>query len=176
MRSNYARSLACISITHYLLGIGDRHLGNLLLSEHTGGLVGIDFGHAFGSATQLLPIPELMPFRLTRQLLGVLQPLDAAGLLKRSMTYALDALKNNKDVLIQTMKIFIEDPTVDWINHAKMQARAGTDSKSAGSSKSQSRSKSQAADGNLEWLVDIKKKVPHYEFLWRIISYIAAMD
>ncbi len=178
MRSRYARSLACISITHYLLGIGDRHLGNLLLSEHTGGLVGIDFGHAFGSATQLLPIPELMPFRLTRQLLGVLQPLDAAGLLKRSMTYALSALRENKDLLIQTMKIFIEDPTVDWINHARMQAKAGTDIKSMGSSRIQSSSKSKSgsgtapgsgsgksgagttpAGGNLEWLVDIKKKV-----------------
>jgi DNA-dependent protein kinase catalytic subunit len=29
----------------------------------SGGLVGIDFGHAFGTATQFLPIPELMPFR-----------------------------------------------------------------------------------------------------------------
>ncbi len=165
MRSHYARSLACISITHYLLGIGDRHLANLLLSEHTGGLVGIDFGHAFGSATQLLPIPELMPFRLTRQLLGVLQPLDAAGLLKRSMTYALCALRENKDMLIQTMKIFIEDPTVDWINQARMQASAGTDSRSVGSSQSQNRSSAASADASIEWLVDIKKKVLVFCFL-----------
>jgi DNA-dependent protein kinase catalytic subunit len=147
-------------------------LGNLLLSEHSGGLVGIDFGHAFGSATQLLPVPELMPFRLTRQLLGVLEPLDAAGLLKRSMTYALSALRENKDLLIQTMKIFIEDPTVDWINHARMQAKAGTESKSVGSSKSQSGSKSLAgasassSGDSLDWLVDIKKKVLANLILW----------
>ena len=33
----------------------------------SGGVVGIDFGHAFGTATQFLPIPELVPFRLTAQ-------------------------------------------------------------------------------------------------------------
>ncbi len=141
--------------------------------------MGIDFGHAFGSATQLLPIPELMPFRLTRQLLGVLQPLDAAGLLKRSMTYALSALRENKDLLIQTMKIFIEDPTVDWINHARMQARAGTDSNSVGSCKSESSSKSQSgtgsADVNLEWLVDKKQKVVQHLSLYFCV-FIAVID
>ena len=165
MRSAYARSLASISVSHYLLGIGDRHLANLLLSEVTGGLVGIDFGHAFGSAVQLLPVPELMPFRLTQQLLGVLQPLDAAGLLKRSMTYVLGALRENRGLLIQTMKIFIDDPTVDWKKFAVLQARAGMDaksleSKSQGSSKSQGRGKAQEGEQEkLEWLTDVKKKV-----------------
>ncbi len=173
MRSAYARSLASISISHYLLGIGDRHLSNLLVSEVTGGLIGIDFGHAFGSAVQLLPIPELMPFRLTPQLLGVLQPLDATGLLKRSMTYVLGALRENQSLLIQTMKIFVDDPTVDWIKYAVLQARAGMDpkaqgSKSQGNTKSQGKGKSgkAEADGNtvdsqdsLEWLTDVKKKV-----------------
>jgi DNA-dependent protein kinase catalytic subunit len=35
-------------------------------------MVGIDFGHAFGSATQFLPVPELVPFRLTRRVLALL--------------------------------------------------------------------------------------------------------
>jgi DNA-dependent protein kinase catalytic subunit len=55
-------------------------------------LIGIDFGHAFGTATQFLPIPELMPFRLTRQFIGFLQPLDADGLLKHNMVYALSGM------------------------------------------------------------------------------------
>jgi DNA-dependent protein kinase catalytic subunit len=155
MRSSYACSLASISASHYLLGIGDRHTSNVLISEISGGLIGIDFGHAFGSATQLLPIPELMPFRLTPQLLGVLQPLDATGLLKRSMTYVLTALRGNKDLLVQTMKIFIDDPTVDWKEHAQKQAKAGMDLKSLGTSASAGGK----SKDSLEWLTDIKKKV-----------------
>ena len=61
-----------------------------------GELVGIDFGHAFGTATQILPIPELIPFRLTSQLLGVLSPLDENSLLKRTMIYVTTALRQNR--------------------------------------------------------------------------------
>ena len=52
-----------------MLGIGDRHLNNLLIHTPSGRILPIDFGHAFGTATTLLPIPELMPFRMTRQVL-----------------------------------------------------------------------------------------------------------
>lgn len=48
-------------------------------------MITIDFGHAFGSATELLPVPELIPFRLTRQLVGFLEPLGVTGLLEHPM-------------------------------------------------------------------------------------------
>jgi DNA-dependent protein kinase catalytic subunit len=89
LRSHFARTLATFNIASYIIGIGDRHLENFLLDMKTGGLIGIDFGHAFGTATQFLPIPELMPFRLTRQLIGFLQPLDTEGLLKHNMMHTL---------------------------------------------------------------------------------------
>eukprot|EP00955_Chlamydomonas_euryale_P024068 253859-Chlamydomonas_euryale.AAC.4 len=39
----------------------------------SGRLVAVDFGYSFGAATAELAVPELVPFRLTRQMLGVLQ-------------------------------------------------------------------------------------------------------
>jgi len=72
-----------------------------LLDHSDGGLIGIDFGHAFGTATQFLPIPELIPFRLTRQFQSFLQPLDYEGLLLHNMVHALNALQNNKDILLK---------------------------------------------------------------------------
>jgi len=57
IRSQFARSLAAFSIGSYIIGIGDRHLDNFLLNLSNGGLIGIDFGQAFGTATQFLPIP-----------------------------------------------------------------------------------------------------------------------
>lgn len=47
MRLNYTRSVAVVSIVGYILGIGDRHLSNLLLDTVRGDLVPIDFGYAF---------------------------------------------------------------------------------------------------------------------------------
>ena len=57
--------MATFSIASYLIGVGDRHLENFLVDTTDGEVLGIDFGHAFGSAMHLVT-PELMPFRLTR--------------------------------------------------------------------------------------------------------------
>ena len=40
-------------VCQYVLGIGDQHLSNFMIDLSTGGVVGIDFGHAFGTATQV---------------------------------------------------------------------------------------------------------------------------
>lgn len=48
---------------------------------------------------QVLPIPELMPFRLTRQMTGALQPHDALALLQTPCTLAMTALRSGKDIL-----------------------------------------------------------------------------
>jgi DNA-dependent protein kinase catalytic subunit len=50
MRATYAASLAASSAAGYLVGLGDRHLANLLVVEGSGAVVPIDFGYAFGTA------------------------------------------------------------------------------------------------------------------------------
>lgn len=47
MRLNYARSAATTSIVGYVLGLGDRHISNILIDKITGELVHIDLGIAF---------------------------------------------------------------------------------------------------------------------------------
>eukprot|EP01118_Nematostelium_gracile_P006497 TRINITY_DN2088_c0_g1_i1.p1 TRINITY_DN2088_c0_g1~~TRINITY_DN2088_c0_g1_i1.p1 ORF type:complete len:348 (+),score=104.46 TRINITY_DN2088_c0_g1_i1:28-1044(+) len=123
LRAHFARTLAVFSISSYIIGIGDRHLENFLLNFLDGGLIGIDFGHAFGTATQFLPIPELIPFRLTRQLTDFLQPLDVDGLLKHNMVHTLRAIQENKDVLLNTMDVFIKEPLLDWEKLARRVAK-----------------------------------------------------
>lgn len=101
-----------------------RHDGNTLVSDR-GRLVGIDFGFAFGKGAWHQPVPELVPFRMTRQMLGVLAPLDSQALLKRSMASVVSALRDNKLLLKQNLKIFLDDPTMDWIADSK--GRAGNE-------------------------------------------------
>eukprot|EP01127_Copromyxa_protea_P009733 TRINITY_DN2312_c1_g1_i1.p1 TRINITY_DN2312_c1_g1~~TRINITY_DN2312_c1_g1_i1.p1 ORF type:complete len:1006 (-),score=210.43 TRINITY_DN2312_c1_g1_i1:26-2773(-) len=130
LRSQFARTLASFSISSYIIGIGDRHLDNFLLNMKNGGIIGIDFGHAFGTATQFLPIPELMPFRLTRQLTNFLLPLDTEGLLKHNMVHTLQALQDNQEILLNTMDVFVQEPLLDWEKLARRlatQQRANSD-------------------------------------------------
>ena len=123
LRSEFAKSLAAINVCSYVLGIGDRHLENFLLDMSNGCLIPIDFGHAFGSATEVLPVPELVPFRLTRQLEGFLKPLGIKGLLEHPMVCIMKALQSKKEVILNTMDIFVKEPLLDWRSHALKQAR-----------------------------------------------------
>ena len=55
--------------------------------------------YSFDTGVSVLPIPELMPFRLTQQMLGVLEPLDAKVLLRNPMAQVMTALCGGRDVL-----------------------------------------------------------------------------
>ncbi|KAM3927958.1 DNA-dependent protein kinase catalytic subunit [Leptodactylus fuscus] len=116
LRSHFVRSHALLCISHWILGIGDRHLSNFMVNMETGGMIGIDFGHAFGTATQFLPVPELMPFRLTRQIINLMLPLKETGLFDSVMVHALRAYRTNPDLLISTMDVFVKEPSLDWKN------------------------------------------------------------
>ncbi|KAG2458009.1 PRKDC kinase, partial [Polypterus senegalus] len=127
LRSHFASSHALMCISHWILGIGDRHLSNFMINMETGGMVGIDFGHAFGSATQFLPVPELMPFRLTRQLLNLMLPMGVSGLLYSIMVHSLRAYRADPDLLLNTMDVFVKEPSLDWKNfELKQLKKAGT--------------------------------------------------
>ena len=123
MRSAFASSLAALTVAQYLLGIGDRHLDNFMIEPATGRAIAIDFGMAFGHATYMLPVPELMAVRLTAQMTSFLQPLDTAVLLKAAMQHTLGALRARRDDLLRLMEVFVAEPLLDWEAHiAKLTA------------------------------------------------------
>lgn len=73
-------------------------------------------GATFGVATTLLPVPELIPVRMTPQFIGALSPLPALGLLRTLITAALGALSapSLRSQLLIVMDTFARDPTLDW--------------------------------------------------------------
>ncbi|TRZ04405.1 hypothetical protein DNTS_007633, partial [Danionella cerebrum] len=66
-RLAYTRSVATSSIVGYIVGLGDRHIQNILIDEQTAELVHIDLGVAFEQG-KILPTPETVPFRLSRDI------------------------------------------------------------------------------------------------------------
>ncbi len=119
LRDNFVRSHALHSIVGWLVSLGDRHADNLLVSTATGDSVAIDFGYAFG-ATAFLPVPELLPFRLTPQIEELMQPLGASrGPFRETAVLALSALRADSSVLLAALKLFVREPSVDWLKLAK---------------------------------------------------------
>lgn len=60
MRLKYTRSVATTSIVGHILGLGDRHISNILLDSVTGEVVHIDLGIAFEQACFLAPLQALL--------------------------------------------------------------------------------------------------------------------
>jgi hypothetical protein len=114
LRTQFCKAVATNSMCGYLLGIGDRHLENFLFSNADGSLALIDFGHTFGQATFLLPVPELLPFRLTPQLVSVMAPLPGSDLLRDNCVDAMRAMRNATSELEAMTEAIVNDPLVEW--------------------------------------------------------------
>ncbi|KAA3678650.1 ataxia telangiectasia mutated family protein [Paragonimus westermani] len=112
-RSSYTRSLAVSSLIGYLVGLGDRHPHNLLLHRASGELVHIDLGVAFDQG-RLLPTPEMVPFRLTRDLVHALGPLGLEAGFKPAAETVLSELRNGGDVICTLLQVLLYDPLYSW--------------------------------------------------------------
>jgi len=68
---NFTRSLAGYSLVSYLLGLKDRHNGNIMIDTR-GHVIHIDFGFAFGMAPGHEWSMERAPFKLTKDYMDVM--------------------------------------------------------------------------------------------------------
>eukprot|EP00941_MAST-03F_sp_MAST-3F-sp1_P002172 g2172.t1 len=148
VRNNFSKTFASFSIASYILGIGDRHLGNFLLDKTDGGCIGIDFGYSFGQGCTL-PVPELIPFRLTPQFQSVLRPLDSTNILRQNMQIVLQALQEKRMDLLDIMEVFIQEPLLDWTAQAQAASR-GQRRKKTGRKESKSQDDSQDENAQLQ--------------------------
>lgn len=105
---------AVICLAGYLLGIADRHLENFLVNCRTGEIILIDFGYSFGAGFNI-PVPELMPFRLTKVIENLFNPVGTCGIFRHSMIAALNALRKRRHILLDFCYVFITDPLMDWL-------------------------------------------------------------
>jgi len=112
-RLNYSRSTAAISILGHVLGLGDRHGHNILLDEQTGEVVHIDLGVAF-EAGRVLPVPEVVPFRLTRDLVDGMGITGVEGVFRRCCNFTLEALRHDQEAIMTILDVLRYDPLHSW--------------------------------------------------------------
>ncbi|KAG8714375.1 Serine/threonine-protein kinase tel1 [Ceratobasidium sp. 395] len=113
MRLNYQRSVATTSIVGHVLGLGDRHLSNILIHNVTGEVVHIDLGIAFDQG-RLLPIPETVPFRLTADMVDGLGSSGTEGVYRRCAEETLRVLREQAGVIKTILEVFNHDPLHSW--------------------------------------------------------------
>ncbi|KAI9837294.1 MAG: hypothetical protein M1819_000368 [Sarea resinae] len=112
-RLAYSRSTAAISMLGHVLGLGDRHGHNILLDEKTGEVVHIDLGVAFESG-RVLPVPEVVPFRLTRDIVDGMGITKTEGVFRRCCEFTLDALRTESYSIMTILDVLRYDPLHNW--------------------------------------------------------------
>ncbi|KAJ6144853.1 hypothetical protein N7470_008748 [Penicillium chermesinum] len=112
-RLAYTRSTAAISILGHVLGLGDRHGHNILLDEKTGEAVHIDLGVAFEQG-RVLPVPEVVPFRLTRDLVDGFGITKTEGVFRRCCEFTLEALRQESYSIMTILDVLRYDPLYSW--------------------------------------------------------------
>lgn len=128
-RSSYIKTLAVMSIVGYILGLGDRHGENILMDGSTGDAVHVDFNCLFNRG-ETFEWPELVPFRLTHNMVKAMGPLGVEGLFKKACEITMRVMQKQQNTLMSVLRPFVYDPLVSWtktINKAHLVNQERTD-------------------------------------------------
>lgn len=113
-RLRYTRSCAVMSIVGHVLGLGDRHGENILFEETTGGTFHVDFNCLFDKGLTFEK-PELVPFRLTHNMVDAFGAYGVDGPFRKSAELTLGILRQHEDTLMTVLETFVYDPTTDFV-------------------------------------------------------------
>ncbi|XP_070580922.1 serine/threonine-protein kinase SMG1-like [Ptychodera flava] len=110
---SYARSTAVMSVIGYIIGLGDRHLDNVMVDLLTGEVVHIDYNVCFEKGRNLR-VPERVPFRMTPNIESALGVTGTEGVFRLSCEQVLKTMRKGRETLLTLLEAFVYDPLVDW--------------------------------------------------------------
>ena len=119
----FSHSVAVSSVVGWLIGLGDRHIGNILLDFKSGEVVHIDYNLCFEKGLKLR-IPEIVPFRLTKTMqyaMGLIGTTKTKGHFDNVALHTLNVLKQHWRLWIQLFGAFIYDPISEWLTKASFE-------------------------------------------------------
>ncbi|XP_011302537.1 serine/threonine-protein kinase SMG1 isoform X2 [Fopius arisanus] len=110
---SYSYSVAVMSIIGYIIGLGDRHLDNVLVDLNTGEIVHIDYNVCFEKG-KTLRVPEKVPFRMTPNIKTALGVTGVEGIFRLACEHTLRVMRRGRETLLTLLEAFVYDPLVDW--------------------------------------------------------------
>ncbi|PSC70468.1 serine threonine-kinase ATR isoform X1 [Micractinium conductrix] len=112
-RLAYTRTSAVWCMVGHMVGLGDRHGENILIDCVTGDAVHVDFSCLFDKGLTLAK-PEMVPFRLTQNVVDGFGVSGVEGVFRRVCEITLSVLRAHKGSILSHMDTFVHDPLVEW--------------------------------------------------------------
>ena len=113
IRMAFVRSTAVMSMMGYIIGLGDRHLENINVDTKSGETFHVDMNCLFNKG-ETMKVPEVVPFRLTHNMVDAFGPLGIEGPFRIACEIALSVMRKEKDLIMSVLRPFVYDPLVDW--------------------------------------------------------------
>lgn len=113
LTQTYSISTAVMSIIGYIIGLGDRHLDNVLVNLTSGEVVHIDYNVCFEKGKNLR-VPERVPYRMTHNIEAALGVTGTEGVFRNACEQVLRTMRRGRETLLTLLEAFIYDPLVDW--------------------------------------------------------------
>ena len=125
-RINFIRSTAIWSMIGYVIGLGDRHGDNILIHQHTGEVTHVDFDCIFEKGAKL-KIPEIVPFRLTQNIMDAFGIFKEKGVFQRNCEVVQRVLRKNSKNIVSFLDSFIHDPLIESQQNIKVEIKQALD-------------------------------------------------
>jgi len=109
----YAASAATNSMVGYVVGLGDRHLDNVLLDLSSGELLHIDYNVCFEKGLRL-KVAETVPFRMTPAMVSALGPWGVDGPFTSACEAVLRVLRSAREPILALLEAFVYEPLAEW--------------------------------------------------------------
>ncbi|XP_074602353.1 serine/threonine-protein kinase Smg1 [Brevipalpus obovatus] len=113
LTQSFIRSNAVMCMIGYIIGLGDRHLDNVLVDLSTGEVFHIDYNICFEKG-KTLQVPERVPCRLTPNIVSAFGLTGVEGTFRISCEHALQVLRKGRETLLTLLEAFLYDPLIDW--------------------------------------------------------------
>lgn len=118
IRNRFIATQALWCMVGYIIGLGDRHCENIMLSDVDGELTHVDFDCIF-DAGHKLKVPEVVPFRLTSNCVSAMGANGVEGPFRWVCVEAMSVLRAHKKTLLSVMFSFVADPVTQWATAAR---------------------------------------------------------
>jgi phosphatidylinositol 3-kinase len=122
IKKRFVDSLSISSSISYIVGLGDRHLDNIMI-RNDGLIFHIDYGYVLESPATLFEMPQI---KVTNDIMDFMEGVDSCYYndFKKNIIYIYNILRSNKNILYQYFKFIADDGLLDWEStQAKLDTR-----------------------------------------------------